>query len=126
MSHTPDRPKHLWLFDINRRNYRRNENGRAYGSPIWRDHWAKHEITGETARSWITSWGKKVPKKGGPGIAFNEADIDREAFVQEHRHRIADQIMRLTDHDTLQKVAALIGYTAPSAELKGAAQQRPL
>lgn len=111
----------VWIFDINYRSYRRDKNGRAYGGPIWRDHWRKHEIVGETKRSWITRWGKKVPKSGGNGIAFSEEEIDREAYIQDNRHKIADRVMRLKDHDTLKRIAELVGYETPNARNQGAA-----
>lgn len=78
----------VWLFDINRRVYQRDASGRAFGSPIWREHWEEQVIVGETRVSWVTEWGKKVPKKGGWGIAFSEEEIAREAFVQDHRRNI--------------------------------------
>lgn len=105
-------PEYIWIFDINRRSYLRDEKGYSYGSPIWRDHWVKCKVTGETSRSWIIDrWNEKIPKKGyNPKVvAFNEEEIDREAFVQENRHRIADAICYL-DYDKLKQVADLIGY----------------
>lgn len=100
----------VWIFDINVRKYRRDENGRSFGGPIWREHWVRHEITGETSRSWITNRNKKIPKSGGRGIAFCEEDIDRAAFVEENRYRIGQAVGAIRDYDLLKKVADLIGY----------------
>lgn len=104
--------KEVWVFDSNLRKYRRNEKGLPYGPPIWKEHWRKLEIVAETNRSWITTCGRKVPKSGGPGIAFSEEEIDRQAYIEEHRHKIADRVSYLKDHDTLKRIAELVGYEA--------------
>lgn len=104
--------KTVWLFNVNRRVYRQDENGRSTGGPIWREHWQEHEIVGETSQSYITKWGMKVPKKGGEGIAFDAAEIDRLAYVHDNRHNIADAVQRCVDYDTLVKIAEIIGYKA--------------
>lgn len=102
----------VWVFDINIRKYRKDENGRSFGGPIWREHWQRQEIVSETSRSWITNYGEKIPKAraGGRGIAFSEEEIEREAFVQENRHKIAFEVQQIKDHELLKKVAELIGY----------------
>lgn len=100
----------VWVFDINLRKYRRDENGRSVGGPIWREHWQRQEIVGETRRSWITNYGKKIPKAGARGIAFSEEEIEREAFVHENSHKIAFEVQQIKDHELLKKVAELIGY----------------
>lgn len=104
-----DFPK-VWVFDINARTYEIDANGRATGAPIWRAHWREMEIVGETKVSWVTSWGKKIPKKGGRGIAFSQDEIDRQAYMKDHRHRIADRVSRLDDYETMRAVAKLVGY----------------
>ena len=99
-----------WIFDENRRKYKVDQNGRGIGGPIWREHWVKVEIVGETPKNWITNYfGRKVPKKGGKGIAFSENDIDREAFLMQ-RYKIAEEVKLCTDYDTLKKVADMLGY----------------
>jgi hypothetical protein len=106
----------LWLFDINRRVYPRDEKGRATGSPIWREHWVPHEITGETSRSWLIGWRGKVPKKGGRGIAFDAAEIDRNAWVIENRYRISESVRQCDDFDRLCAAARLFGIPTPTPE----------
>jgi hypothetical protein len=105
----------VWIFDTNRRVYERDENGRAKGGPIWRDHWKEIPIVGETRVSWVSRYGDKIPKKGGYGIAFSEEEIDRAAFVQEHRSKIVRVLERCQDYDTLIKVAGVLGYM-PNAQ----------
>lgn len=46
---TPERPTHVWVFDINRRVY--PEGGGIGRSPIYREHWRKVAVTGQTSRS---------------------------------------------------------------------------
>lgn len=100
-----------WIFDENRRRYKVDDKGRSIGGPIWREHWVKVEIVGETSRSWITNYfGRKVPKKGGRGYAFCEADIDRMAFV-EQRRQIGEAVKQCTDYETLKRVADAVGYS---------------
>ena len=100
-----------WIFDENRRRYKTDEKGRSTGGPIWREHWVKVEIVGETSRSWITNYyDRKVPKKGGRGYAFSEEDIDRMAFV-EQRHAIGEAVKYCTDYETLRRIAEAVGYS---------------
>lgn len=104
--------KTIWIFDINARTYARDEKGRQYGNPIWRKHWVPHEVCDETKVSWILRHShKKVPKKGGRGIAFSEEEIDRLEFVEVHSRHIADKV-RGIEYDKLKQIAELIGYSA--------------
>jgi hypothetical protein len=118
MSDLPD----IWIFDENRRVYPKDASGRTPfgGSPIWREHWVKVEVIGETRVSWVVQWyGElKVPKKGAnpARFAFSLEDIERRTFVVENRHGIADAVGRLGDFDKLKAVAELVGY-APDAKL---------
>ena len=108
----------VWVFDINRRRYTKPADGRIWGSIIWRDHWGPHTIVSETSRSWVLDrpGGMKVPKRGAdPSIfAFSESDIDRRAWVEDNRHKIADKVGRINDYETLRKVVELIGYETPN------------
>ena len=111
MSETESSLGVVWIFDINRRVYHKDEKGYGVGAPIWREHWCKHEIVGETKRSWILKYGKKIPKSGGRDIAFTEEEINRAAFIQDNRHKIADAVRCITDYDTLKKVAEVAGWS---------------
>ena len=98
-----------WVFDINKRVYRRDENGKPIGGgPIWREHWRETKIVGETKVSWITEWGKKIPKKGGRGICFSERELDEAAWVQENRVRLSNAVMSLSDFATLKAVSEIL------------------
>jgi hypothetical protein len=62
-----DKSTHVWVFDENYRVYPKKEPGQPSGGPIYREHWVKREITGETSRSWLISEGwrtVKFPKRG--------------------------------------------------------------
>ena len=107
----------VWLFDINRRKYRERKPGETYsgGGPIWREHWVARKVVGETSRSWVLDWGGKVPKKGANPhqFAFSEDDINRRAWVEEHKWRIARKLDGCPDFDTLLKVAEVLGIETP-------------
>ncbi len=110
-----EKPTHVWLFDENRRVY-----GEDHSAPIWREHWVKREITGETSRSWIVAIAgqeRKIPKKGDHrGVAWSEAEVNRKAWIKDHRHRITRAIEHLSTDDLIA-VARLIGYKpAPPME----------
>ncbi len=108
------RPEFVWIFSENHRVYTKppEGSGRIWGDLIWREHWRKTPITGETSRSWLTNTGRKIPKKDADGrlFLFNEADIDRAEWIKDNRHRIGRTVENITDYTTLAQIAALIGY----------------
>lgn len=107
----------LWQFDMNRRVYRKDANGRSVGGPIWREHWRKVFIVGETRVSWLVGpyldrpdLSDKLPKRSFPGgYATSEEDINRRSWVVENQHKIAEAI-RALGYDKLKAVAVLIGF----------------
>jgi hypothetical protein len=100
-----DKPEYVWIFDINRRIYNRDENGRAYGGPVWREHWQKHEITGETIRSWIRD---NVDLRS---ICFTDQELEDVIYIHDNERHIAERVRKITDVKLLKQVAELIGYT---------------
>jgi hypothetical protein len=111
----PDKPTHVWVFDENRRVYPVTAPGEISGSPIYREHWAKHLIIGETTRSWlIDPWERvKIPKRDADPrrFLFSEKDVDDNVWVNDHRYRIQQLIPTLSP-EKLRQVAELIGYEA--------------
>lgn len=109
--------EYIWIFDINRRRYRRNADGREYGSPIWREHWVKRRVVAETSRSWVLEGGKKVAKGlkavPGSGVAFSEFEIDKLAYIHDNAYAISKAVADIKDYHLLCKIAALVGYEAP-------------
>lgn len=89
MAKQPERPEFIWIFDLNRRVY-----GRDKSVPIWREHWSKRKVTGETSRSWIVDegWGErkiaKNEKLRGWGIAFSEAELDVLEWIEHAKPEI--------------------------------------
>lgn len=112
------RPTCIWRFDSNHRVYRQPEEGDVYGrgGPIWREHWVKFNVVGETSRSWLIGYSveraQKVPKVGwDKGVfAFSEDEIDKAAWVYENAHRISHAVGIVKDYAILQQIAALVGY----------------
>src|ERR1035437_9374236 len=50
---TPQRPACIWLYDENHRVY---PDRRDFATgPIWRKHWVKHQVVGETRLMWTVS-----------------------------------------------------------------------
>lgn len=112
------KPDTIWIWESWRRVYEPAPPGRRFGSgpPIWRAHWAPKKVIEETSRSWIVEGGQKVPKsrtKVGRSLydpCFSEAEINQREWMVGHAHQLGTLVDRCTDYDTLQKVAALIGY----------------
>lgn len=111
------RPTVCWIYDPNLRIYRRDEFGRSYGRPIFIKSWRKTEITGETKLSWVASTGLKIPKKNPPKtVFFSWEDVQRAAYVADHRTMIVDRVRDCSDVDILHKIAELVGYTTEDEE----------
>ena len=61
--------------------------------------------------SYITTYGGKVPKKGGLGVALTLAEVEDDVWKHEHRHKIASLVGSIKDVTLLRKVAEVAGYT---------------
>jgi len=112
----PDKPTHIWVFDVNRRVYPKKEPGEISRSPVYREHWVMREIVGETTRSWLIGSERapaKVPKRGADPrrFLFSEKDVDDNVWVNDHCYRIERLIPTLSP-EKLRQVAELIGYEA--------------
>lgn len=109
----------VWVFDENRRIYPERKPGEAYGGggPIWREHWTKRQIVGETSKSWLVGYSvnsaRKHLKKDFPsefGILLSEDDVIKATWIHDNAVRLADSVRRCRDYSTLQQIAAIIGY----------------
>lgn len=105
----------VWLFDYNRRVYAPRKPGQiAYPGPLYLGHWFEVKITGETARSWVTEFGRKIAKRNSPSrfsdFAWTYDDVLQFAYIEAHRHLIADAVNRCTNYRELVTIAETLGY----------------
>jgi len=103
------KPTHVWIFNSNRRVY-----GKDSHAPIWREHWLRKKIIGETSRSWILECGPELkipknPKTPRRDIAWSEKELNQLCWLNEHRYRIVRKVESLPAAELI-KVASLIGY----------------
>lgn len=103
----------VFVYDGNSRVYKRDERGRAYGPPIWREHWREHEIISETTRSWVLMNGTKINKKNpGNNVCFSVEELDKLAWVVKHRYKLAEVITRGgVTYEQLKQVAEILNYS---------------
>jgi hypothetical protein len=106
----------VWKFDPNHYVYV-DDNGVRHKSPIYRKHFVKHYIIGETKVSWIISRfkdidienGIKIKKKEAERILYtSEEEIDKHCWVIENRIKISDAVRMCYDYDTMKKTAELL------------------
>lgn len=106
----------IYRFDSGVRNYLRDENGKAIGGSIYRDHWVPAVITGETSRSWLlgdNSWSMvKVPKKGAnpKQYKFSLSDVEDDVWLHVNRYGISQRVLSVNDVAVLKKIADLLSY----------------
>lgn len=119
-----EKPKYFWIFDQNRRIYRRDARGKSYGEPIWIHHWREVAVTGETRVSWILgtgtpAWGgMKIPKRGPwprPGICRSASEVEALAWAEgvkiEIRRRM--DLIRGADLPEVVRLANALGIVVP-------------
>jgi len=101
---------HVWLFNNNRRIYPPAPPRKLWASsgPIYREHWEKHDVIGQTSRSWITKYAGKIPKLGGHGIAFTEQEVNDDVWIHDNRHLIARAVNENKNAETLREIAKLL------------------
>jgi hypothetical protein len=114
MTTATEKPTHVWVFDVNNRVYPKKEPGQLSAGPIYRKHWVKREIIGETSRSWLIgpAWGPvKIPKKGARPSAFlfSQDAVDDDVWMHDHRYKIERMILTLSP-EKLRQVATIVGY----------------
>lgn len=107
----------IWYFDINNRVYRKDAGHSHDSGPIYREHWVKRIIVGETSRSWLIGYDhglrvlNKVPKKGPhPGWAFSIEEIEDDCWIHEHRYKMSRAVSCISSAATLREVARVIGW----------------
>lgn len=112
---------HLWHFDRDRRIYRRDENNRPFGGPIYREHFVQYTITGETKLSWLVEATHrvlfKINKKtllasNGAYTAhsfFTDKGMEDNIWVGDNRYKISRLIERASA-DQLMECAKILGF----------------
>lgn len=105
----------IWRLDSNHRLYEQVKNAAGKmvspGGSIYRNHWIECEIVAETSRSWVNSWGIKIPKKGPHyGFAFTQQEVDDRVWVHDSRFKIVSLLEREWDVQKLKQVAEILGY----------------
>lgn len=100
----------VFVFDHNRRVYAKRPSGEFGGGPIYREHFVKKTIIGETSRSWLLQhWPKKIPKSTLAGV-YTAEQVEDECWIDEHRCKIVRALERTRDAKILRQVAELIDY----------------
>jgi hypothetical protein len=100
----------IWMFNENNRVYTKSSNNIS-GRIIYRFHWRKVTVVGETRVSWIVSpYGTKIPKKGCRGVLFSQEDVDRDVWMHVNKHKISEKVRNCQDYNLLKKISELIGH----------------
>lgn len=111
----------VYVFDQNRRRYTKPAPGRKFGEIIYREHFDRMYIVGETSRSWLLSHSadadisqnwmyQKFPKKFDRFKRFyTAAQVDDECWKKENRYRIADEVGKCDEIEKLREIAKLLG-----------------
>lgn len=101
----------FFMFDENRRIYKRDENGMAVGGPTFRGHFREVTIEGQTSKSWITDHGRvKVPKLTPFPPLYTEAMVDAAEYVHDHAYFIGEAARKCRDPIKLRQIAEIVGY----------------
>ena len=104
----------VFVMDRNRRVYARDEQGRPYGNPLYREYWVPRTVASETRLSLILDNGVKIKKADpGTGICLNEDELNDEMWLHEYRYTVERAVARLTDAKALKQIAVLAGLTLP-------------
>ena len=99
-------PDAVYRFDINRRVYEKR-GGFGSGGAIYREHWVKFTVIGETKMSWLV---KEYPHKLAKKKVMTASEVDDDCWVHGNAHRIIDKIRQCNDASVLRAVADLVGF----------------
>lgn len=112
----------IYRFDVNRRVYRQNAEGRSHGSPIYSEYFRPYVIGAETPKSWIISAGYgeplKINKKTmlshssrgfSPFQWYTPESMSDDIWRNVHRMPITE-LMRSASADQLREIGKILGY----------------
>jgi len=106
-----NKPTHAWIFDHNRRVYKDPETGVKSFGPIYKYHWVKHEIIGETRVSWLYGDKQrpcKIPKKGERyRVYFSLEEVEQDCYVKENVIRLAEMFRHAT-YNQLKEIERIL------------------
>ena len=97
-----------WIFDCNRRVYKRDENNRTYGGPIWREHWIETKIIGETSKYWITEVGRRINKSDDSAICFSLINLNQKIWIHENRYKLSELVRHEISYEKLNAIAEIL------------------
>ena len=120
----------LWQFDQNRRVYKKDDQGRAYGGPIFEEQFVEGRIVGENRASWLVKTEHrrdptKVLKKdltapswgGHRATYYTDAGRADAIWREKHRAEIANRVRAFgIPTDQLRAIAKIIGYDDGSSQ----------
>lgn len=110
----------VYIFDSNHRVYPPKKDNNAYssGGPIYREHFVKRQIVGETTQSWIvafegaqadvryaTKHKKKEPRNG----LYTLEQVEEQVWMHNNQYHVSEAV-RHADYATLRQIASLLNY----------------
>lgn len=107
----------VFIFDALRRVYAKDDAGRPYGQPIYREYWVPRTVVSENRASLILENGMKI-KKSAPNlnICLNTQELDDKVWLHEHRYTVERAVATLSDVAALKQIAVLAGLSLPDCD----------
>lgn len=107
----------VWLFDGNHRVYRDGASG-----PVYREHFIRYVITGETRTSWLIRDAYKIDKSTGllrppsrdgyfglsPFVRTSQSQVDDACWIDENRRRIVKLVVDCVNVPLLQQIERMV------------------
>ena len=107
----------VFVFDALRRVYAKDDAGRPYGQPIYREYWVPRTVVSENRASLILDNGRKIKKSDpNPGICLNEQELNDKVWLHEHRYTVERAVATLSDVAALKQIAVLAGLSLPDSD----------
>ena len=112
----------VYLFNENRRVYRKDESGKSFGSPIYREHFLPIRVTGENARvlflndhtTFVINKKSGLARVGGYQTEpfFTQKEMEDACFIKENSIVVSEQIRKLWNDnrgaEKLMKIMAIL------------------
>jgi hypothetical protein len=133
----------IWIYNSNLRVYHKGDGMGARGT-IYREHFERYVIVGESRVSWFAmskrtvekhkpkEWPDlckripwmidKLPKRNIPPyrrVCLTDRELDLACWLDEHRYKIISSLERAADPELILKIAEIIEYTPAPPSLTG-------